>query len=988
MADHVYLTELLKILVRRFSFDELRMLCFELGVDDEGLPDYAKSAFAREFLRTLDQRQQLEALVRNLQRERSDIILPERERAARRRKFWQERTPPVTQPQNVWRHDFRHTVTALTSASDTLIVLGLSVTMDSQRPYGELVALDVSSGGERWRRAFKDATISGVVRLERDGSLGIGLTSGAGRTGEGALVAVGRSGQIHWRHSLDAHTVAAPAAAEGLLGAAVDDRSLLLTDAATGRKVWRRDFDTALSIAPPAIGDGVLYLPCRAPMLIAVSMEGEVCWRFSVPGALSGLWLDQRPWVTPDLVVIVARQGTVFAVDRERGSLVWESEVGPRDAELVGPIGDGRRLYVGARDGLHALQIETGRPSWMFSTPSPVVAPPAISEGMVCTVTRAGRCYGLDARTGEIRWRGVLGHEGHLSPSLVEGDAYGPYVVFANRQGMLSALRYPVSAEQHESAGRWYRAARTWDAEGNPGRAARAWEAHARSLEDGETAGGDRSAVWQSAASRYEEIGEVAKAAACRRAQARVASRPMLTLDVEHPPMTRNAWSQLRVIVANTGFGVARDLRVETIAGPFEGDVTAPQTLSAIQPGDSRFRALDVKALEHGERVPLRLRLTYRDEQGTRHEREETLTLPVADEAHAGRAGLVSVADSTYVDMEIRVDAGRSGLFDVEVTLGDGRVFAGGRLPPDILAWQPTGDAAQDGRSLFEALFGSPETRQAWDAARAADLPCRVRLRIDRNAEALHAIPWELMDDGACTLAADAHTPFSRYVPVSRPWGVKVAEPPVRVLALIANPRDLSRTYGLPALDVRLEKFLLAKSVASVDPGALQLDFMRPPVTLARLARVVNRGYHLIHVVAHSRVNARDGRTELLFEDQYGRARPVGGATFSRHLAHQSARPHMVFLAACHTGPDRTRPSLLTVGRALVGAGVPAVVAMQGAVHIGTAQALTSAFYGHLAAHGVVDRALNQARNAVLSAHLPDAEKPVLFMRLSSGRLW
>jgi hypothetical protein len=61
---------------------------------------------------------------------------------------------------------------------------------------------------------------------------------------------------------------------------------------------------------------------------------------------------------------------------------------------------------------------------------------------------------------------------------------------------------------------------------------------------------------------------------------------------------------------------------------------------------------------------------------------------------------------------------------------------------------------------------------------------------------------------------------------------------------------------------------------------------------------------------------------------------------------------------------------------------------MQGAVHIGTAQALTSAFYGHLAAHGVVDRALNQARNAVLSAHLPDAEKPVLFMRLSSGRLW
>jgi hypothetical protein len=278
--------------------------------------------------------------------------------------------------------------------------------------------------------------------------------------------------------------------------------------------------------------------------------------------------------------------------------------------------------------------------------------------------------------------------------------------------------------------------------------------------------------------------------------------------------------------------------------------------------------------------------------------------------------------------------------------------------------------------------------RRAWDTAQTGPLPCRVRLRISPDASALHAIPWELMDDGTRVIAADAHTPFSRYLPVSQPWGSKVTATPVRILALIANPANLQEAYGFPRLNVKLEKFLLAKSAASIEPGALRLDFMRPPITVDRLGQSLDWGYHLVHVITHSRINARDGQTELLLEDKDGRVRPVPAPLLSRYLAHRSARPHLVFLSACHSGPNRRRPSLVTMGRTLVKAGVPAVVAMQGAVHIKTAQAVTSAFYARLAEHGVVDRALNQARNVVLGAQLPGAEKPVLFMRLPSGRLW
>ena len=987
-VDQAYVTELLKILVRRFSVDELRMLCFELGIDDEILPDYAKSAFARALLRYLEQRRELETLVQYLQRERSDIILPETRRAVQRRESLKTRPEVATQPQNVWRRDFRYPITAGFPLSKTSVLLGLNVTEDPDAPWGGLVALQLESGGELWRRAFKNALVAGLTALDGGRLVGVALTSGDGPQDEGALVGIGASGQVHWRHPLGARSVSAPASVGSFLSATVDARRLVVLDAATGTRRWSKNFATELSPVSPAVDPQTLYLPCCAPMLIAVSLAGEVRWRFSVPGALSGVWLDQRPWVGEDTVVTVARQGGVFAVDRARGTLTWESEVGPRDANLVSPVGDARRLYIGARDGLHALRIESGRPVWMFSTPSPIAAPPAVKEGTVCVVTRAGRYYGLSADKGEILWYGALAHEGGLSPLLIEGGAHGPYALFANRAGALSTLRYPVDAEQHESAGRWYRAARTWDAEGNPGRAARAWEAYAHSLEEDGGSEADRVDAWRSAESRYQEIGADDRASACRLQRARLESLPVVTLGVEHPPVAKNVWSQLRLLIKNTGFGIARDLWIEVTGGPFEGETGNPQTLSALTPGASRIRTLDVKALEHGERVPLHLRLSYLDEDGTRHSCDQTLTLPVAEREQVGRGGGIAESAATYVDMEVRIDPGEGGGYEVEVTLGDGRVFSGGRLSSDILDWQPSGDSRQDGRALFAALFGRSAMQQAWHTARAGSLPCRVRLRISQNAQDLHAVPWELMDDGTCILAADEHTPFSRYVPVSKPWGGRVETPPARVIALVANPVNLQQTYGLPPLDVKLEKFLLAKSVASIDPGAVRLDFMRPPVTLERLGRALQNGYHILHVVAHSRINARHGQMELLLEDKAGRVRPVPTPVLSRHLAHQTARPHLVFLSACHSGPDRRHPSLLTMGQALVRTGVPAVVAMQGSVHIKTAQALTSAFYTHLTEHGVVDRALNQARNVVIHARLPDAEKPVLFMRLPSGRLW
>ncbi|HMN31098.1 MAG TPA: SIR2 family protein, partial [Caldilineaceae bacterium] len=72
----------------------------------------------------------------------------------------------------------------------------------------------------------------------------------------------------------------------------------------------------------------------------------------------------------------------------------------------------------------------------------------------------------------------------------------------------------------------------------------------------------------------------------------------------------------------------------------------------------------------------------------------------------------------------------------------------------------------------------------------------------------------------------------------------------------------------------------------------------------------------------------------------------------------------------------------------LVRVGLPAVIAMQNQIVVSSGQAFSHAFYRQLMQHGQVDLACNEARAALLTAKLPDAAIPVLFMRLRNGVLF
>jgi predicted transcriptional regulator len=66
-------TDLLPILSARFDLEELRTLCFELGVDFDDLRGEGKSAKARELILRMQRRQQVEKLIKKIRDMRPDI---------------------------------------------------------------------------------------------------------------------------------------------------------------------------------------------------------------------------------------------------------------------------------------------------------------------------------------------------------------------------------------------------------------------------------------------------------------------------------------------------------------------------------------------------------------------------------------------------------------------------------------------------------------------------------------------------------------------------------------------------------------------------------------------------------------------------------------------------------------------------------------------------------------------------------------------------
>ena len=118
------------------------------------------------------------------------------------------------------------------------------------------------------------------------------------------------------------------------------------------------------------------------------------------------------------------------------------------------------------------------------------------------------------------------------------------------------------------------------------------------------------------------------------------------------------------------------------------------------------------------------------------------------------------------------------------------------------------------GEALFTAVFAERVygryTASVQEAARCG-APLRVVLRL--RAPELAALPWETLFDSEADEYLCQREPVVRYVETAQPANPVPVDPPLRILGVIAAPRDL------PRLDIAEEQRRLTNALADLTRG-------------------------------------------------------------------------------------------------------------------------------------------------------------------------
>jgi formylglycine-generating enzyme required for sulfatase activity len=296
-------------------------------------------------------------------------------------------------------------------------------------------------------------------------------------------------------------------------------------------------------------------------------------------------------------------------------------------------------------------------------------------------------------------------------------------------------------------------------------------------------------------------------------------------------------------------------------------------------------------------------------------------------------------------------------------------------------------DIQNFGQSLFKALIGE-DVRSRYDVslARAREQGKGLRLRLRIEPPELAGLPWELMydPDQAEYVCLCADTPLVRYLSVPRPPLALKISPPLRVLCMIAEPRDL------PPLNVARERSWIEKALRPLEQrGAVSLTWLGGQ-TWRDLQRAMYGGpWHAFHFIGHGDYDRKTEEGQIALADEDGDAWFLSATDLSRLLAdHHSLR--LVILNACEGARGGAQDLFSSTAAVLVRRGMPAVLAMQYAITDRAAYEFARVFYEALADGLPVDAAVTEARKAVSLAVKPSLEwvTPVLFLRAPDGALF
>lgn len=215
---------------------------------------------------------------------------------------------------------------------------------------GDLIALDIESGKQKWSNALNASPWE---------SPGVGARRVFAGSNDGSLYAFdGETGRIEWRKKLSAVISTSIRASETAAYAGTADGAIHCFAPTDGERLASLELDSTLkpASAPLITPSGVLVLlaDSHAEYRALVSLDpalGRVNWRRAAPDR----WSTSRVFATQKTVILGTPSGEVTAYCAADGSPAWSQKFPEAPIRSIGGSDD--ILYVGTVPGaLYALR--------------------------------------------------------------------------------------------------------------------------------------------------------------------------------------------------------------------------------------------------------------------------------------------------------------------------------------------------------------------------------------------------------------------------------------------------------------------------------------------------------------------------------------------------------------------------------------------------------------------------------------------------------
>ncbi len=227
---------------------------------------------------------------------------------------------------------------------------------------------------------------------------------------------------------------------------------VLCFDAATGKELWKHEYDCPYSIsypagprATPTVADGKVYVLGAEGNLLCLNADtGKVIWSKELKKEYktsTQIWgFCAHPLVDGNrLICVVGGEGsTAVAFDKDNGNELWRSI----DARLAGycpptiiEAGGARQLLIWDADKLNSLNPETGKKLWSFDLAPQydmsITAPRQSGDLLFASgIGNVGACLKLtkDKPGAELLWKETARNGvpcANSTPILENGMIYG-----------------------------------------------------------------------------------------------------------------------------------------------------------------------------------------------------------------------------------------------------------------------------------------------------------------------------------------------------------------------------------------------------------------------------------------------------------------------------------------------------------------------------------------------------------------------------------